>query len=316
MNEGRRRIAVLGCTGYLGSRLVTELLKRSDVELVLGVGRRPTWSPAAPHAQRFAYAAATLPSTDLTAVLGGRGIDSVIHCVFVSSPGHDATQARQTNVTGAACAITAAGRAGVRHFVLISSVAVYGPRREETPLSEQAELHPNAFQFSRDKYLQELGVRQAQPPGTRLTILRPCTVVGSGAHNFLLDFLRWRYVPVPSGADPHWQFLHELDFCRATIGVVNRGVDGVFNVTPDDSIPLRSALRALGSRPVPIPRRLLSVASNMSWRFHLPRLAIAPPSAVEFMLSAPVASNHSAREALQLEFLHTSSDALAALRHG
>ena len=304
------RIAVIGSNGYLGSRLVAKLVQRSEVELVLGVGRRPQSRLMLP---KFRYS--SVPGDSLTSRLIESGIDSVVYLAFISCPMHDESAAYRTNVLNTATLLEAAGRASIKEVVLISSVAVYGPGPRMQPAMETDAPNANGFQFSQHKVLQEeVAWQQAKRGGFELTILRPCTVVGPGASNFLLAWLGRAVVPLPVGANPDWQFLHEDDFCEAAIGVLQHGLRGVYNVVPDDAIPIRQAIRLLGSKPVSVPKQLLFMITKLGWSSRLQKLVPAPPSALDYLCSAPVASNAAIRDVLNFRFRYQSREAVQTIQ--
>jgi len=305
------RIAIIGSNGYLGSRLVAKLVERSEVELVLGVGRRPLSRLVLP---KFHYC--SLPGDSLTSKLLKHRITSVVYLAFISCPTHDESAAYRTNVLNTATLLEAVGRASIKEVVLISSVAVYGPGPRMRPATETDAPNANGFQFSQHKVLQEqVAWQQSKCVGFELTILRPCTVVGPGASNFLLACLGRAIVPLPAGANPDWQFLHEEDFCEVVIAVLQRGLRGVYNVVPDDAIPIRQAIRLLGSKPISVPKQLLFIIAKLGWSSHLQKLVPAPPSALDFLCSAPVASNSAIREVLNFEFRYHSREAVQTVQH-
>jgi UDP-glucose 4-epimerase len=305
------RVAVVGSTGYLGSRIVRSLLAAPDVELVVGVGRRPTYSEE--RHPKFRYVQAVLPRASLGALFDAHQISTVVHLVFISRPTHSNLEAYRSNVAGTAAVFTAATASCVPHAVLVSSVAVYGPRAAAEPAVENDKPLPNAFQFSMHKLLQEQAAAAATTGGpTTLTVLRPCTVVGPAVHNFLVDLLRRPLVPIPRGADPRWQFLHEDDFSNSLLHVLRTKTGGIFNLVPDDAIHLREALRRWGSRPVSVPGPLLAAVTATGWLMRWP-VVPAPPSALPFLCGSVVASNRFIREALHIQFRYTSAEAADTL---
>jgi nucleoside-diphosphate-sugar epimerase len=152
-------------------------------------------------------------------------------------------------------------------------------------------LLANDFVFSRHKALQERAAfEHVAGSSCVLAVLRPCTIVGPGAQNFLLDFFRRSFPPVPIVGNPHWQFLHESDFTEVVCAVLRARGSGVYNVTPDDAVPLRQAVRLLGGTPVTVPRRLLMAATMAGWQLRLPFVP-GPSSALEFLRQPPLVTS-------------------------
>jgi len=303
------RIAVVGSNGYLGSRLTNALLQRPEIELILGVGRRVSGHITD---QRFCYWNGG-PSSQ---ALSDHGIGALVYLAFISRPTYDEQEAFRTNVLATTMWLRAAGEAHVPHVILISSVAVYGPGARVEPVRESDLLHPNGFQFSSHKAIQErVALQQAALLGFSLTVLRPCTVVGPGVSNFVLDSLRRApCVPIPAGANPGWQFLHEHDFCAAIMLTLCQPAAATYNVVPDDSVPLRDAIRLLGSRPISVPGRWLSVVASVGWRLGLRNFVPVPPSALPFLVGPPVASNETIRRRLNFCCRYNSIEAVKTVR--
>lgn len=307
------RIAVLGCNGYLGKRLTSALAGVGDVEHVLGIARQAEPEPSISPSPRLHYARGDLAELPLSALLAEHRIDTIVHCAFISRPLRDAREAYRCNVVTTDRVFAAARDAGVKHAVLLSSVAVYGPRDSGELAGEQQPASPNAFVFSQHKVLQEHAAWQhSVDGGIALTIVRPCTVVGPGARNFLLDFFARSVIPVPMGHDPHWQFLHEDDFVSAVLALVRDRRAGIFNLAPDDTVRLRDAVRLLGGRPLPLPRWLLHAAVGVGWLLRLPFVP-GPRAALAFLHHPPLVANTLFKQRTGYRLRHTSREAVMSL---
>jgi 1-acyl-sn-glycerol-3-phosphate acyltransferase len=89
----------------------------------------------------------------------------------------------------------------------------------------------------------------------KLTILRPVTVVPSQA--LLSRLLHSRFVLTLPGHDPTLQLLSLSDLAQAIRCVLSQDRTGVFNVAPDQPVPMHTAIRIAGSSRIPVPRTLL-----------------------------------------------------------
>jgi nucleoside-diphosphate-sugar epimerase len=97
---------------------------------------------------------------------------------------------------------SAAGRAGVRRFVFVSSIGVHGPASGTTPFSEGSRLQPHS-PYARSKLEAERGLQQlAADQGQELVIIRPPLVYGPHAPGNFGALSRWvrRGWPLPLGA--------------------------------------------------------------------------------------------------------------------
>lgn len=138
------RVCVTGGAGFIGSRLVRALLARgTDVTVIdnLSVGRAEN----VPAAARLVVG----DILDADAVADAvSGCDAVAHLaarVAIRSSFEFAVDDMQTNATGTASVLAAAGAAGsVRTFVTTSSMAVYADADGPEPISEGHRTRPAA----------------------------------------------------------------------------------------------------------------------------------------------------------------------------
>ena len=144
----RRRVAVVGGAGFIGSNLVDALIEQGENVLVvdnLSTGYRRNLNPAA----QFEDIDVSADSERLTSALHGREV--VFHTAAmprVPRAIEDPVGTHATNVTGALRVLKAAVDAGVRRVVYSSSSSVYGDQ-PSLPLTEDMPpnpLHPYACQ--------------------------------------------------------------------------------------------------------------------------------------------------------------------------
>jgi len=265
----------------------------------------------------FRYFRGDVRSLKLVDIFKGHRVTALIHLIFISKPTHNEVVATDTAVQVTRHVFESAAAAGVEHAILVSSVAVYGPGPHARRLVESDTPKPSGFQFSRLKVLQERAAEHvANARGMSLTMVRPCSVVGTSATNFLLKCFMRRIAPLPAGIDPDWQFLHEEDFCSSILAILRSRATGVYNLAPDDTLRLRQALEMLGTRPIDLPHQVLKAAVSLAWATRLGSLAPAPTSALQFLADPPLVSNTAIRHRLGYEFAHSSASALRALSGG
>lgn len=138
------------------------------------------------------------------------------------------------NVAGAENVAQVAVSAGVKHFVFISSVSVYGGVAHGK--NEEAECHPEGpyakSKFQAERHLIEL----CQKEGMNLTILRPATLYGEGDPGNVARLIRsidqGRFVWVGRGEN-FKSLLHREDAARACLAVIKAPVSGIniYNVS-------------------------------------------------------------------------------------
>ncbi len=146
------------------------------------------------------------PGTNWSAAL--RGVTQVVHAAGIAHRRFEQQQDAGTllhtvNCTGTLTLAAAAARAGVRHFVFLSSVHVNGPRTDgRAPFLPDEPPRPEGH-YARSKAAAEAGLETlAGNTGMAVTILRPVVMVGAGAKGnvgMLAGAIR-RGVPLPLGS--------------------------------------------------------------------------------------------------------------------
>lgn len=174
-----KRVLVTGASGFIGCRLSERLHYGSD------------WTPRAlirtpGRAVRLArmpieFALGDLASpTDLARAL--QGCDAVVHAGIGTSWRESERVA--VNVQGTKNLVDAALRAGVKRFVHISTIALYGEHASGT-ITEETPLRPRkGWDYAESKYAAEQIVLEAAARGLPAIVLRPSVVYGP--HNLTI----------------------------------------------------------------------------------------------------------------------------------
>ena len=108
--------------------------------------------------------------------------DIVIHCAGVaSSRGRAASEVEAVNVGGTVRVASFAREAGVRRFLFLSSVKVFGEFTEPGAVfSDESPLRPTS-PYGESKARAEEELKQLHEPGAfEIVVLRPTVVVGPG----------------------------------------------------------------------------------------------------------------------------------------
>lgn len=250
-----KTILVTGSNGFLGAEVVHQLV-------AAGFSVRATGIEAASlHTGVEYHQADILQPQQLSRLV--KGMSLVIHTAGLAHV-FDAGvqfewQFHQINEIGTVNIISAAIDQGVKHFIHISTVSVYGPftegmYAEETPCNP---VGPYALsKYNAEQRAQEI----AQKVGMSLTILRLATLYGEGDPGNVgrltnaLD--RGRFFWIGNGNNRK-SLLYKGDAARACLVVASRPANGVsvYNVSAPPCAMrdiVNGLAMALGKKPVPI----------------------------------------------------------------
>ncbi|RMD84796.1 MAG: NAD-dependent epimerase/dehydratase family protein [Candidatus Dadabacteria bacterium] len=178
------RALVTGATGFVGRRLVAELIARGHSVRGLTRGGLSAAEPSPP--ERAEYVQGDIldrASLDRAA----EGCDVVFHCAW---GGTTLAEARRINVSGTEHVVRAAATAGARRIVHMSSMAVHG-RKLPPRLTEDHPLTRDGDAYALSKAEGErLAVRLASELGLEIVVLRPTIIYGPGAPLWLLHYFQ------------------------------------------------------------------------------------------------------------------------------
>ena len=241
----RRRIYVRGARGGLGWCVADRLRELDSVDVVVASGDAPA----------------------------NRATGRCETVVDVGLADHDLLGLRGESVTeGAAELLADAHVLGATSLVVVSSAMVYGAiANNPIPLTEEAVLRPDpTFVYARQLASAEALVEEwrVARPGRRTAVLRPAIALAADGTSSLARALTAGLGHRFGEADPGAQFVHHDDVASAVALAVERGLDGVYNVAPDGSLP-GDRVRALSGRRfrLPLPDPIADLIGSLRWRF-------------------------------------------------
>jgi UDP-glucose 4-epimerase len=258
------RIVVTGVSGAVGRRLLV-LLDDGREREVVGLDRRPP-------RQRppwFSWRLVELADAAVEPVLADAltGADALVHLAFDTEPRLSAADTEAANVDGTRRLLAAAASAGVRRVVVLSSVSVYGawpgnpvPLPEGTPLRPNTDLVPAQQRAEVERLV---GAWRAEHPGVAVAVLRAALTTAPTVDPDVAALVH-RAVRPPRGLDlPARQLVHVDDVASAVLVALDRGLDGTFDVAPDDwDAPIPAPRRRGGVARVAIPPAMRPLASH------------------------------------------------------
>ena len=248
-------ILITGANGFLGRAIVSRLLNS-------GITVRATDLGETSGASNILYRKADITRPDdLKPLL--ENVTTVIHAaglahIFSPDARSDA-KFQQINEIGTVNMASAASEADVKHFILISSVSVYGPYTQRM-CDENAPCNAvGAYALS--KYNAELrAIEIARESGMALTILRLATLYGGGDPGNVGRLMRMldrrRFLWIGDGSNRK-SLLYKGDAARACLAVAERPASGIniYNVSAP-TCTMREIVEgiadSLGKHPFPV----------------------------------------------------------------
>ena len=228
------RVLVTGANGFIGQAIVTALLSEKH-EVFCLVSFKSENVEKLPNVYRGDI-------TDAESLMGLKAlknIDVVIHSAGLAhqfGKTHD-KDFRQINVVGTENTAHLAGELQVRHFILISSVAVYGSVKNKTELiDEKFPCQPQSV-YARSKFESEKVARKiCENHKVALTVLRLATVLGEDDRGNTARLIkaidRKRFIWIGNGEN-HKSLIYKADVADACVKILNKktNVSEIFNLT-------------------------------------------------------------------------------------
>jgi nucleoside-diphosphate-sugar epimerase len=266
MNIGT--VLVTGANGFLGKTILSQLLRENLTVCGTDMG-----STSAAIGIAYQKADITRPE-ELIDVIGSVAI--VIHAaglahIFDKSNAINAPF-KAINEQGTANVARAAAEVGMRHFILISSVSVYGSFTQGV-YDENAPCCPEG-PYAESKYqAEQRAIEIAKASGMALTILRLATLYGEGDPGNVARLMRTvdrgHFIWIGNGSNRK-SLLHREDAARACLLAVQRPAAGVnvYNVSGSPCTMrevVEGLAEALGKRvpPFGIPASLVRQISGL-----------------------------------------------------
>lgn len=286
-----KTIAITGATGFIGRDLVRFHLKQGDIVRILS---RRSFEATQDLNGLISFQGDLIQHIPLNFLTG---VDILYH---LAAELHEPSRMRVVNVEGTSNLLTAAVCAGVRRWVQLSSVGVYGP--PTSPVVSETTTPIPANEYERTKLAADLLVEETcRQASLEYSILRPSNVVGSNMKNCSFFALvaavrrrRFFYIG-PHGAIA--TYVHVDDVVRALVACGSAPNGGVYNISSDCTwevlierisdlvgvssprlrvplLPLRAVISVLGDRMrLPLTSARLAALTNRS-RYSTERIII------------------------------------------
>jgi UDP-glucose 4-epimerase len=254
-------VAITGLGTAVGRGLIDRLLTREPRLRIVGIDHRRPYRMD--DRLRFHEVDLTEPTAGsrIADVLREERVEAVVHAAFRRDPTDDLEADHELETIGTLHVLNACAAAEVGRLVFASSTMLYGPRpdnpnflTEEHPLRGHPDAHSVNNRVEAERMLSEWSRRH---PGTEVTVLRACWVLGPSSNDRVSRYLSLPVVPKLLGYDPLLQLVHQDDCLDAFAAATLESHPGVFNVAGDGVLPLSVLLRLAGRRVLSLPAPLL-----------------------------------------------------------
>lgn len=292
-----RAVAVIGAAGYVGQRVVRDLVTHPDtVERILALDVRPPASMGTHPG--LVYEEMDVRSARCGELLAEHGIDTVIHLAAVVNPpaGMRRNEQYAIDVDGTHNVLEACVEHGVRQLVVLSSGAAYGFHVSNPPVVR--EDHPlrgnEEFPYARHKRLVEelLARYRTLHPELLQLVFRPATILGRGTRNIVTSLFERRVMVRLEDGDAQFGFIWDED----VVACIRRGIGerraGIYNLAADGTLDAHELAAITGAVVVTLSASTLStLLAILRWL----GFSEQGPEHVPYLRYRPVLSNDALR---------------------
>lgn len=260
------KVIITGATGFIGREIVSELLEGGFELYQIGNSNVNSQFP------RLKFFKIDITSFEEVCELRKlKKIDAVIHSAGLAHQfgNVEKDKFQKTNVEGTKNILELAVTLHVRHFVLISSTAVYGTEKKSGKnvrvIDESAKCRPQTFYAESKLEAEQAAVKICERNNINLTIFRLSPVIGEGnAGNVarLVEAIdKKRFVWIGSGEN-YKSLIYKRDVAKACLEILRKKKQGIeiFN---------------LAAEPVLMRNFVAAAAKNLNKK--IPGFSIPPP---------------------------------------
>lgn len=255
------RVFLTGGTGFFGSHVAAELLRRGHAVTCLVRPESDTWRLADIGSGLIRESADLRDKNLLETVLRQAMPDAICHLAWHGVLNTDRNDPRQEeNVDATANLAAGAIKVGARAFVATGSQAEYGPLNRV--VRESDPLNPTTT-YGRAKCAARIAAQQiCEKPQVRFAWLRVFSLYGPNDNETwlipsLIDALSKGTSPKLTAGEQLWDFLYVADAAAAIVSVLEtQTASGDFNLGSGIALPLRQAVETV--RDIVSPRTALT----------------------------------------------------------
>ncbi len=253
MNDNIQKVLVTGASGFLGREVVNELQAAGNYEVCGLIGKTSEINSAGKIPLENISKADISEKIPLENISKAdisdyttlerhknsfKNTGTVIHTAGLAHQFGRVTEADfwRVNVKGTENVCRLALEIGVSHFVLISSVSVYGDHGN-AEVDESFECRPSGF-YAESKLVSEARAKDfCRVNGMRLTVIRPATIIGEGDRGNTLRLIKMidkkRFVWIGDGNNKK-SLIYKKDAARGILRAIespNGDESEIYNLT-------------------------------------------------------------------------------------
>lgn len=312
MPQQGKVVAVTGASGYIGSKLLECLELEPGLRKIVAFDINPLQRPI--HNIAFYRKNVSDPIDD---ELNDYDVTTLVHLAFNpyrSASRREMNEIREENLETLRAVMASCARTRVTHLIYLSSHTVYGSHSDNPiPILDDAPMRPstndhNAFdkQYC-EILLQEFSQAQSD---IKVTVLRSCTVLGSGSDKAAIDTYFKPWLLGITAYNPPLQFVYDADLARVMSIFVQREIPGIFNVAGDGIVHYREMAKITNNKIVSLPPFLAYPLVQLCQRVRLqPEATASNLNQVRWPILMSTGKLH---QATGYRFYHTALDALTA----
>ncbi|MBF0236955.1 MAG: NAD-dependent epimerase/dehydratase family protein [SAR324 cluster bacterium] len=261
--QNKPQILITGAGGELAHRVAEKLKKNYDL---IGVDFRDD----SHYDDELVKYRLDFSKRGFEEVFRHHEFEGILHLGRLRMTQKDRFKRYNVNVLGTQRLLELGRKYGVNHSLVLSTYHVYGAHPYNPSLIDES-FPMKAANWSSELVdgveLENLvAINMLRHRRSRVTILRPCNVIGPGVKNQISGLLSQKKAPVISGYAPLMQFIHVEDLAEAIAKAYSTNHPGIYNVATEDWIPYTRALELAGCETFSIPsvpplltRRICSV---------------------------------------------------------
>jgi UDP-glucose 4-epimerase len=293
-------VAVTGCSGYIGSRLLRFMDESESVSRIIGVDlNQPRYN-----SPKMEFHRMDVRDPSIVNLFTLNNVETVVHLAFILNPLHNDALMHDIDVNGTRNVLAATTACIAKHLVVASSSSAFGafPDNPEWLTEEHHPRRMRNFTYASDKYENEMIIRlfKEDNPHVKVAMIRPCIVYGPNVDNYLSRFIvKLPFLPAVDGAKPEMQFVHEDDVAEVFMRVLEKGEEGFFHACGEGTITTEEIARMAGKPLIPVPAKLIYPILDLLWKLHAP-LIEGPSGMLDFIRYRWTESDDITRESLGL----------------